>query len=199
MLDKELDKELSAVLGVNHQWTSYISDRVKRCTRFLVDDQVADAISSLYYECNSNNKLKESLDKARQNSSDEKQLVSNTQNIICRFVDYSVKNHQRRWTHANKLTLFCNLEAEPVISNQIEDYDRLLNEYEESIIVKLKKMESTCENRQKNCIQLAMKIVPFYLRGESQKTLMERFQLNSKATFQKSLHIIKQLAKDNHG
>ena len=116
MLQEELDEQLSLALGVKHAWTNFIEKNVTQLgwkTNSIVEDIITDTISNLYFDCRSNTTLQTSLSKA--SDSNKEQHLSNVRGIVYRYLNYSVKNQQRRWTHYNKSIPFSNLEKEPVI------------------------------------------------------------------------------------
>lgn len=193
---------LAESFGVKHDWERVIIKVAhNRASRFqgngIMDDIVADITSELVIKAKSEGGFKDSLQKARENSSTPEELVANTEKVVRTAAWYRVTHKMKRHLNGDvQFSQIGNSNADDDFSDSIPgasselDYDML----RDALIAELNKVsESPIDARLQRRYKMAAEIVPDRLSGMTFDQLIEKYHIKSRSTLQAILEDIQRV------
>ena len=182
----ELDQELTKVFGVANNWSTFIRKAAFRMAlnfgkNAILDDIVTTIITEIYLNA-TKGKLCEALDKARNNSTNDKELLHNVKGVVWQAAKYRSSTERRKVDHQVYLMPFDDVCEDLIISHP----EIPLAQYEEMIIEQLHEMAEKAHERLKKRYLLAAMIVKDKIDNRYKaKELMAKYAINSKTTWRK--------------
>lgn len=189
-----LNKELSKVLGVDHDWMGVITKAVNNRYRWLsknawIDDVVTDVSGDIIIEAQSGGLLNAVI-RAKQSSKNDAELLKNITSTVQSATMYRARDAMKlRYDRNLKASQFSQMGDEVNFSDTIEatpDSSLDLDDYIKLLVDELELMATASEwmgkNRMATRLRLTKEIVVDRVYGMKLKELMTKYGISSKAT-----------------